>query len=190
MPNFCCVKDCDREHYAKGLCEKHYQRLKNSGSINGRFAREPLEKRFWQKVEKASDDECWLWTGGVGSSGYGVIIDSGKNRSAHRISYEINVGPIPDGLFIMHKCDNRICVNPNHLRTGTQSENIQDAFDKGRKQAPKLSGEQNPKSKLTLEKVRFIKENPQLGHKAIADMFGLSPNAIRGVRIGRTWKDA
>jgi len=187
----CYVEGCGRDTYAFGLCSKHYQRLKATGTVeDGPFAQEPLEKRFWKKVDKREENDCWPWIGAISHSGDGVIGVNGRNKSAHRISYELCKGEIPEGMHVMHSCDNPKCVNPRHLRSGTASENIKDAFDKGRKQAPKLSGEQNPKSKLTLEQVRFIKSNPQLGHKAIADMFGLSPNAIRGVRIGRTWKDA
>jgi hypothetical protein len=89
--------------------------------------------------------------------------------------------------MVLHSCDNRRCVNPAHLRQGTGSENIQEAFDKGRKVQPVAYGENNPKSKLTEEQVRFIKNNPDKGNTEIARLFGLSVNCIRGVRIGRTW---
>lgn len=188
----CYIKDCGNKVEAYGLCKKHYRRVQKYGTPEGgKVVRESLEIRFWKKVDKSGDNECWNWTGAKTSKGYGGIGRggrAGKFELAHRVSYELAYGEIPDGLHVLHSCDNPSCVNPAHLRAGTCSENIQEAFDKGRKTAPILFGEQNPKSKLTAERVKFIRDNPQLGHKEIADMFGLSANCIRGVRIGRTWK--
>jgi hypothetical protein len=189
----CYIDGCNGKIEAYGLCKKHYRRIKAHGTPDGgKYSRASLEVRFWRKVEKKSENECWTWLGSKTPKGYGSIIkDDGSKKKigAHRASYIINKGEIPDGLYILHSCDNTSCVNPNHLRAGTQSENIKEAFDKDRKTQPILFGEENPKSKLTIEQVKFIKANPQLGHKHIADMFGLSPNCIRGVRIGRTWKE-
>lgn len=189
----CYIENCGGKVNAYGLCKKHYRRIKTHGTPNGgKYSRDTLENRFWRQVDKKSDNECWIWSGTKNKKGYGCIIkDDGsrKRHLAHRASYIINKGEIPDGLYVLHSCDNPSCVNPNHLRVGTQSENIKEAFDKGRKVQPILFGEKNPKSKLTIEQVKFIKANPQLGHKHIADMFCLSPNCIRGVRIGRTWKE-
>lgn len=185
----CSVTDCGRDVYGRGLCNKHYIRLTRTGTTDdGPFAQEPLEKRFWKKVATGKLNECWEWQGAISKNGYGVIGVNGKNQSAHRISYELNKGPIPDGMHVLHACDNRKCVNPSHLRAGTGSENIQEAFDKGRKKNPNLSGEQNPRSRLSLVQVNFIKAHPELMHTELAALFGVSPNTIRGVRIGRTWK--
>jgi hypothetical protein len=174
------------------MCRKQYRRIKAHGPPSGgKYSQASLEERFWRQVDKKSGDECWTWLGFKERRGYGKISKgdgSAKYHLAHRASYIINKGEIPEGLYVLHSCDNPSCVNPNHLRVGTGSENIKEAYDKGRKQNPVLFGEENPKSKLTIEQVKFIKSNPQLGHKAIADMYGLSPNCIRGVRIGRTWK--
>lgn len=90
----------------------------------------PLETRFWQRVEKT--DGCWRWTGPLHAFGYGLIWRGGNNVGAHRISWEIHVGPIPDGLFVLHRCDNPPCVRPDHLFLGTQADNIHDMVAKGR----------------------------------------------------------
>ena len=189
----CYLDGCSGKVEAFGLCKKHYRRIKQYGTPKGGAkARGPLEERFWKKVDKRTEDECWNWTGAKSSKGYGFIGAGGaggKMIGAHRVSYQLANGDLTDSYFVLHSCDNPSCVNPKHLRKGTNSENIQEAFDKGRKVAPVAYGENNSRSKLTVEKVKFIKSNPQLGHKEIADMFGLSPNCIRGVRIGRTWKD-
>lgn len=131
-----------------------------------------------------------MWMGAKTSKGYGGIQQGGKGSPhllAHRVAYAQAYGAIPDGMNVLHSCDNPWCVNPAHLRSGTQSENIKEAFDKGRKFSPARSGEANAKSKLNEEKVRMIRANPAIGHKQMADMLGVSPNCVRGVRIGRTW---
>jgi len=89
----------------------------------------PVEERFWGKVDKSK--ECWLWLGAT-TEGYGQFGIGRKNVHAHRFAYEVTYGKIPEGLFILHKCDNPSCVRPDHLFCGTNQENMQDAYDKGR----------------------------------------------------------
>jgi hypothetical protein len=84
---------------------------------------------FWQFVAPMMDDRgCWEWTGPVNDSGYGRV--GGKAR-AHRTSYEMHKGPVPPGLFVLHTCDNKTCVNPSHLYVGTKSDNAKDAWARG-----------------------------------------------------------
>jgi len=92
---------------------------------------EPMEVRFWRFVNKT--DECWLWQGAkVGQGGYGNFGVDKKHHLAHRVSYELANGPIPDGMWVLHRCDNPPCVNPDHLFLGTRSDNMKDAHQKGR----------------------------------------------------------
>lgn len=93
----------------------------------------PLDKRIVKHFNKAGEDDCWEWTGAHIRKGYGMIRDANmENRLAHRVMYELFVGPIPEGMNICHICDNPKCVNPNHLYAATQSQNIQDAYSRNR----------------------------------------------------------
>ena len=103
---------------------------KKSKSRRGKHS-VPLETRFWRKVEKT--DFCWLWKGSKRSQGYGVISVDGKPTGAHRVAYELLVGPIPKGHVVRHYvCDNPCCVNPAHLKTGTRADNVWDRIAKDR----------------------------------------------------------
>ena len=126
-----------------------------------------LSERFFSKIAKR-DSGCWEWIGNVNKgTGYGVIDmrdrnKKGKTVRAHRVSWEIHNGEIPTGLFVCHKCDNRICTNPDHLFLGTNLDNMQDARNKGRT----LKGERQHQSKLNTAEVLRIRELYKEGNSA------------------------
>lgn len=143
---------------------------------------------FWRKVNKT--DSCWLWTGATGANGYGYVRRVGYANLAHRVSWELAKGPIPNGLLILHICDVRNCVNPSHLRTGTHRDNAMDMVAKGRDVISKIDvrGEKHGASKLTWAKVREIRASSEPG-LVLAARFGIAKQTISKVRLGRSWKE-
>lgn len=132
-----------------------------------------------------SESGCWEWTGTITRTGYAQLWWRGKMRLAHRMSYDCFIAPIPDGMLICHKCDNRGCVNPDHLFVGTQTDNRNDMYGKGR--GADKRGERHHASKLTADDVAFIRTS---GWRDIdlAKKFNVHKGTIRDARIGRNWK--
>lgn len=152
-----------------------------------------MRERFFKKVDKNGPihqihGQCWTWIGSKYSDGYGRLRRVG---SAHRISWMIHFGDIPKGLFVCHKCDNRSCVNPDHLFLGTAADNQKDMAIKGRM----IHGEDHHKSKLTKElveqaKVLYTTDPRKYSQSALARMFGVNQTTIRRALIGVTWNNA
>lgn len=146
----------------------------------------PLIQRFWRLVDKGKDDECWEWLGTT-SRRYGKIRVEGKTLWAHRLSYELNVGPIPEGFWLLHRCDNPPCVNPHHLRIGDRSDNVADAISKGRARITHHSGEHSYQAKLTWEDVQYIRASTE-SLREIALKYNISRSSAHSVRTYKTWK--
>lgn len=163
--------------------------------------RRSAEDRFWSKVDKTSDSNgCWIWIGFIGNDGYGQFSSCQRTHiRAHRYSYEIHYGEIPNEKLVCHTCDNRTCVNPSHLWLGTTKENLQDASKKGRLDGintwsegqPYTRGSRNGMSILTEEDIPVIRELYASGEflqSEIGKMYGVTNSAISGILRGRTWK--
>ena len=148
-----------------------------------------IEKRFWKKVEKT--EGCWFWRAARDRYGYGCIGLNGKVVGAHRISYELHVGPIPIGAHICHTCDQPSCVNPHHLFSGTKSENSLDMYSKGRNAV--LYGEANGMAKVTEDDVKEIRQRYEFysrtnGSGALAKEFGITRPMVLLIVKRLNWK--
>lgn len=159
--------------------------------------RTPAPVRFWAKVHKNGLNGCWTWTGYINPGGAGRFAPVGhKPLSAYRYSWELNVGPIPEGMLICHHCDNRACVRPDHLYVGTQRDNVRDAIERHRfyrggaytpYRIPPRYGADNKMTKLTDDQVREIRAiYPSIGARRLGKMYGVVPSAIQGIVKGRT----
>lgn len=179
----CKVDGCDRKRRTLGWCSSHYVQWWSTGKVP--TVPFTLKGRFYKYVDKRAEDECWPWLGGISNDGYGRFSHPEADRRAHRASYEIHTGEIPTGLLIRHTCDNKVCVNPRHLLTGTIKDNARDAIERGLYRR----GEGNGRAKLTADQVteiRFASKRGVTG-KALADRFGVSPEAVSAILRGRIW---
>ncbi|AGC34516.1 HNH endonuclease [Haloarcula virus HVTV-2] len=147
----------------------------------------PLEKRFWDKVDRGDEDECWEWQAAT-VQGYGLIgVDGTETERAHRVAYRLEVED-PGDDWVLHHCDNPACVNPEHLYLGDAEDNAQDREERGR--STYHTGEEHGNTSLTEEQVARIKwlvENTARTNVSIADEYGVSDRTIGNIASGATW---
>ena len=202
MPNLCL--DCGKPLDGRGA------RCRTCAAVhNNKQRAKPPEQRFWEHVRKGRG--CWTWTGYVNGLYGRMGLTSRKSMYAHRFSYELHYGPIPDGLFVCHKCDNPLCVNPAHLFLGTHQDNMDDRNTKGRQAHGDKSRPKNPSrgeqhhsktrpwtvnrgervgsARLTVTDVYAIRELIRQGVRKvrIAERFGVDPSTIADIAARRTW---
>jgi len=154
-----------------------------------------LEERFWEKVDKTAD--CWVWTASC-ASGYGRICrggHSGPQVQSHRLSWEIHNGPIPEGLQVLHHCDNKKCVRPDHLFLGSQLDNMRDMIFKGRHchgeaRSKLVRGEQSGNAKLTERQVQDMKSYLSQGvlPYILAKYFQVNWRTISAIKCDKSWR--
>lgn len=137
------------------------------------------EKRFWAGVRIEDLFSCWIWTRGLNGDGYGSTRWDGRDQSAHRVSYSICVGKIPDAVCCLHRCDIKACVNPAHLFLGTRTDNMRD-----------MSAKERGMNKLTGDSVRSILNLLGKGRTgaSLARQFGVSNATICLINTGKHWK--
>jgi hypothetical protein len=158
----------------------------------GPIPRDPAE-RFWARVEKS--DGCWLWIGPADAAGYGRMgVGSKANGTkgvviVHRFSWQLAFGPIPDGMFVCHRCDTPACVRPDHLFLGSPADNTHDSMTKQRfKAPPRFHGEQLPAAKLTESDVREIRRLAgQETYASMARRLGVTPRVVRLAARSESW---
>jgi hypothetical protein len=148
-----------------------------------------LPQRFRAKFTKGSVEQCWDWTGKRNPKGYGVIKVNNTEWYAHRVSFELTNGPIPDGLLACHTCDRPRCVNPHHLFAGTSLDNTTDMIAKGRMVTNPMRGEQQGNALLTDNLVRHIRKSRLLGEtcKSIGARLGVNHRTISYAATGTSW---
>lgn len=153
------------------------------------MSRPTLRERFGSRaIHRPSG--CIEWSGKMYPNGYGALMHLRKWRLAHRVAWELERGAIPLGLSVLHRCDNRACVNVEHLFLGTQADNIHDAKNKGRLRG--VRGAANYRAKLTDADVRDIRERAGRGvlQRVLADDYGVSPKQISVIVSGKQWSSA
>lgn len=156
--------------------------LKGFQMPRGVYEREPLEDRLLNGIKINAETGCWEWTLSKDRYGYGRIQMGRKNKTAHRTSFELHRGPVPDGLCICHHCDVRSCVNPDHLFLGTTSENNADMVAKGRQ----TKGALRKTAKLSdAEALAILAETGKI--RDIAKKYGIGKSQVWNIRAGKKW---
>ena len=153
--------------------------MKQPRNKSGQFAKLPVDVRFGLKVGPEDAKGCWPWTGAINEWGYGTFWLDGKMIRAHRISWHLTGRDIPEGVLVLHSCDNPKCVNPHHLFLGTPEDNMRDMARKGRTNT----------TKLTAIDVKEIRRLDSVGarSKDLARMFYISYASIRYIVNRQTW---
>lgn len=148
-----------------------------------------MDKRFWNKVDKDSQSPCWIYTGAKNGNGYGWLSRNGSQMTAHRWSWILQNGSIPKGAYVCHSCDNKICVNPDHLWVGTHDDNMKDMAKKGRGRKTNPRGEKHVNSILTEANVLEIRERHKAGegYSALGREFGVNEATVRLAVKRRNW---
>lgn len=183
---------CSKVAVAKGYCHLHYNRWRRHGDPNQarRMCRRgsSIEDRLAELLDRSGGpDACWPFTGAVNKSGYGWVQIAGTSKGLHVWAYEAENGPVPDGLIVRHRCDNRRCANPAHLVVGTHRDNMADKVERGRQS--RFPGESSPTAVLTESQALAIRGRRRAGARAadLAAEFGVSASLVYAIAAGKRW---
>lgn len=204
----CKTHGCDRAQHTRGWCATHYRRVMRTGDEGATMpfagrAKSPIQ-RLEEKSVLVPLCGCRLWVAAfVPAMGYGVMFYQGRQQYAHRVAWQLAKGPIPSGLFVLHRCDTPACVNVDHLFLGTTRDNVLDMMAKGRARMGPPSGDRNPmrlhkgllagarngSAKLTAEQVEEIRAAYAGGAKQVvlARLFGVNQPHISRIVRGDAW---
>lgn len=183
-----------------GMAQKSYERAdaawrKERGDRDRRGTRRVPENVLFAKSEIFESryipepmSGCWLWTAATSTAGYGLMCLGGRAAVlAHRFSWNLHKGPIPDGLWVCHKCDTPLCVNPDHLFLGTDADNIADKVRKGRHPRIGPRGDLSGHAKLTRDDVDSIRADHRSCY-VLGQLYGVDPTTINKLRLRKTWR--
>lgn len=146
-----------------------------------------LIDRFDEKYQVVTETGCWIWNGSSNRGGYGQFHMPSGPWLAHRVSWLLSKGWIPDGSHVLHKCDTPACVNPDHLFLGTDKDNVQDMLSKGREnRKPRVVAQQHGMARLTDQQALEIYQDPSL-QREIAKRFGVWQGTVSHIKTGRQW---
>jgi hypothetical protein len=193
MARVCLIAGCGKPHMARGWCPMHWSRWQRHGdplthsSISGLS----LRQRFQRFVTAGDPNECWEWRASKNSEGYGQLTFKSKKYRAHRLAWTLHNGREPKaGLLILHSCDRPSCVNPNHLREGTDHDNMQDCMTRKRHRPVPQPGEAHPRVKLNNQAVRDIRKRVASGESrvALAREYGVTRSRVAQIYLRKGWK--
>jgi hypothetical protein len=185
-PRRFCSLACSASFLAKQWWQTDRDGMRAKVAVRNRARQASVGERL-QAGYVIAETGCWIWTRRRGRDGYGRISDGdGRLALAHRVSYEVHNGAIPDGLQVCHHCDVRPCINPNHLFLGTAADNSRDASLKGRLPGASQPGAANPNAKLTPAEVDAIRQSTDRS-VTLAQQYGVSRHHVWLIRTGRAW---
>lgn len=200
MEKLCKLDGCEKPAPYGRLCPMHAARLyRNGNALKLKGPRPPtppgdyasMVRRFWAKVEKLGERDCWLWKpkgSRYGTFHVGPHFPGRRMRAAHQVSYMINIGPITPGLHVLHSCDNGLCVNPAHLHLGTHLQNMREREERQRRIPAR--GERSGNARLTDAKVLEMRDIRRSGvsYAELGKIFGVKWNTAHAACTGRNWK--
>lgn len=185
----CSIEGCEKPVLGRGWCAMHYRRWSKYGNPETVKQEQlhglTLADRILARTSQGPD--CWEWTGSLNSTGYGQINIGNTPRLVHRVSWATFKGPIPDGMDVLHRCDNPKCVRPDHLFVGTHEMNMADKMAKKRHRFGVSRGVQHGCSVLTEKQVLQIRASTKTPQQ-IAEQFGISRRHVRDIRARVSWR--
>jgi len=180
--HFLCKCDCGMERIVRKQCL-----IEGNSNSCGCKKYGPVKDKIFNNIKK-NENGCWEWTGGLSARGYASMHYEGKRTPLHRLSYILFRGPIPNDKLACHTCDNKKCINPDHIYIGTHKTNFRDAKERNRLRTRR--GSAHPSSKLNEDKVRFIRFHYQNGFdiREMSSFFGVTKSILYQTAKGQRWK--
>lgn len=184
-PKWLCICTCGRVLLVERRNLTREDRTVSCGCLRRKTFLENAFSRIQEMSIPEPNSGCWLWMGAVTrNDSYGTISFDGRQWKAHRLAFKLTYGPIPDGLYVCHRCDNPACVNPEHLFLGTHLDNMKDRDHKQRRRAPR--GELNSSAKLADKLIEEVRSAAGT-QTAIAERFGIHQTTVSQIKLRKTW---